>query len=170
MSMYKYIQETFQNEYKERSQEYKERLARWADEPVVKRIDKPTNIARARKLGYKDKQGVIVVRVRVDGGKTKRERFDGGRKPSKSGRFYSRHKSLRMIAEERANREYRNCEVVNSYFVGSRSNTKYYEVILVDRNHPAIINDKFYSQIIRRKGRAFRGLTSAGRKVRGLLA
>jgi len=44
-------------------------------------------------------------------------------------------------------------------------------VILVDKMHPSIIADKRISWISEKKhtGRAFRGLTSAGRRSRGLL-
>jgi len=44
----------------------------------------------------------------------------------------------------------------------------WYEVILVDRSHPQILADKRINWIIVKKGRVFRGLTSAGRKSRGL--
>lgn len=168
MSMYKNMRESFAEEYKSNSPLYKERLVRWNSAPSVERTEKPTNIARARELGYKAKSGVIVVRVRVPKGKRKRKQVGGGRKPSKSGRFFSRQKSLRSIAEDRAARKYINAEVLNSYFVGATGQVRFYEVILLDRSSPAIQNDKIYSSIIAQKGRAFRALTKSGRTHRGL--
>ncbi|MHA1999018.1 MAG: 50S ribosomal protein L15e, partial [Promethearchaeota archaeon] len=46
----------------------------------------------------------------------------------------------------------------------------YYEVILVDPFHPVIIADKEINWICStvQKGRVYRGLTSAGKKARGL--
>ena len=46
----------------------------------------------------------------------------------------------------------------------------WYEIILVDKSHPAIKADKKMSWVCsgKHKNRAFRGLTSAGRKSRGL--
>ena len=44
----------------------------------------------------------------------------------------------------------------------------WYEVILVDRDHPSIQKDKDLGPIARQRGRVFRGLTSAGKKTRGL--
>lgn len=170
MGAYKYIRESFQQEYKERSPEFRAKLARWNAEPVMKRIEKPTNIARARELGYKDKQGVVVVRARILKGLTKRAKIGGGRKPSKSGRFYARKKSERSIVEERVGRTYSNCEVLNSYYVGEDGKAKYFEVILLDRGNHSITNDPIYSRIIGMKGRAYRGLTSSGRRHRGLLS
>ena len=168
MSMYKQMQETFINEYKERSQEYKARIVRWSAEPPVNRIEKPTNIARARELGYKAKEGILVARVRVLGGKKKRPMFSGGRKPSKSGRYFSRQKSVQSIAEERAGRRFTNCEVLNSYFVGEAGATKFYEVILLDKSHPAITSDPIYRNVVAQQRRATRGLTHSGRKHRGI--
>jgi large subunit ribosomal protein L15e len=79
-------------------------------------------------------------------------------------------KSLRLIAEERAARKFPNAEVLNSYWVGEDGRSKWFEVILVDTAHPAIKSDKDVSWITERqhKRRALRGLTSAGKNVRGL--
>ena len=168
MSFYSRIVQTFQEEYKSRSPEYRARLAKWRREPVVVRVEKPTNLGRARELGYKAKQGVLVARVRVRRGRRKRPKPDLGRKPSKMGRFFSPGKSLQRQAEEKAARRFINCEVVGSYWVGEDGEHKFYEVILADRSHPAVQSDPFLGSLVRRRGRAFRGLTSAGRKGRGL--
>ncbi len=169
MGISKYIKATFQQEYKERSDILRNRIAKWRKENSVVRVDKPTNVARARELGYKDKEGVIVARVRVRKGMRKRQKPMGGRKPSKNARFFAYRKSYQSVAEERANRKFSNAEVLNSYYVGEDGNYVFYEVILLDRSSASIINDKEYQKIIKQKGRAFRGLTSAGRKHRGLL-
>src|SRR5208283_2367646 len=109
---------------------------------------KPTNLARARKLGYKAKQGVVIVRVKVSKGKSKRRQPSGGRKPSKSGRYYTRSKSMQAIAEERATKKFSNTEVLNSYFVGDSGTHSYYEVIMLDTSSPVIRADPFYSKVI----------------------
>ena len=170
MGAYKYIRESFQEGYKERSSVLKTRIALWNSESSLKRIEKPTNVARARVLGYKDKQGVIVVRARIKKGLRKRAKPRGGRKPSKSGRFFSRKKSLQAIAEERSSRSYSNCEVLNSYYVGEDGKSKYFEVMLLDRNHGSIAADSLYSTMIGMRGRAFRGLTASGKKHRGIVS
>jgi large subunit ribosomal protein L15e len=71
---YKLIQETFQKEYKERSELYRKRIAEWRRQPPVVQVEKPTNIAAARRKGYKAKEGFIIVRVRVKRGKRKTEK------------------------------------------------------------------------------------------------
>jgi len=166
MGFYKLVKQAFKKEHKERSPLYKKRLIDWRKAGVVERVNKPTNIARARELGYKAKQGFTVARVKVGRGRRKRPKPDLGRKPSKSGRFFSPGKSLQRIAEEKASTKFPNLEVLNSYWVGEDGNYKYFEVLLVDTSHPAIKNDKSISWICNQRGRAYRGLTSSGKKGR----
>jgi len=52
--------------------------------------------------------------------------------------------------------------------VGADGKHHFYEVILVDRSHPAILNDKDINWITGEKNRVYRGKTSAGKKGRGL--
>jgi large subunit ribosomal protein L15e len=60
--------------------------------------------------------------------------------------------------------------VLNSYFVGEDGVFKYYEVILIDPNHNAIRHDPKLQWTTKNanKHREIHGLTSAGRKHRGL--
>lgn len=137
-------------------------IIKWRREPVIIRLDSPTRPRRARSLGYKAKQGYTVVRVRVKAGGRTRPRFRAGRKPSKSGRKkYYPKKGLRMIAEEKASRKHPNMEVLNSYWAGEDSVHKWFEIILVDRTHPAV-----KTGAAKQRGRAARGLTSAGKKLK----
>lgn len=145
-----------------------ERMIEWRKGPAVVRIPKPTNLKRARELGYKAKQGVIVVRVRVRRGGRRKPRPSRGRRPKRMGVLkHTPKKSIQWIAEERAARKFPNLEVLNSYWVGEDGKYKYYEVIMVDPNHPAIISDPQLSSL--QRGRVFRGLTAAGRRARGLV-
>jgi large subunit ribosomal protein L15e len=126
---------------------------------------------RARKLGYKAKQGIIVARVKVRRGGRRKSRYERNRKTSKMGvNKITMGKSIQRIAEERAGRRFRNMEVLNSYWVGEDGKHKWYEVILVDPCSPSIQSDKDLNWITNdvHRGRAVRGKTSAGRKGRGL--
>jgi len=167
--LYHYLRELWKKPY-ERISDYKEKLTAWRKEGAIVRLDKPTRIDRARALGYREKQGFVVVRVRIRKGGRRRPAYGrGGRKPKKAGIVtFTPKKSHQLIAEERAARKYPNLEVLNSYWVGDDGTYKYFEVILVDPNHPAIKSDKKINWILRQKGRVFRGLTSAGKKMRGL--
>lgn len=148
----------------------KQKLIEWRKQHTVERIDKPTRLDRARTLGYKAKQGFVLARVRVrKGGRRRRLYGRKGRKPSKAGLVhFSFGKSKQQIAEEKAARKFVNCEVLNSYPVGEDGRYKWFEVIMVDPNHPNIINDPKINWILRQRRRVFRGLTSSGKKSRGL--
>lgn len=147
------------------------RLIQWRREPVVTRVDGPTRLDRARQAGYKAKQGVIVARVRVRRGGLRKERHRSGRVPSKAGvRRITASKSIQRIGEERTGKRFPNLEVLNSYYVADDGRHHYYEVILIDPHHPAIQNDDDLGWVAEssHKDRAGRGLTSAGKKGRGL--
>lgn len=171
-SFYKYISDAWKKKSKELKEIIKKRLIEWRKEPTVKRIEKPTRLDRARSLGYRAKQGFVLARVKVRKGGRKRRLYGrGGRKPSKAGLVkFTPKKSLRWIAEEKAQRKFRNLEVLNSYPVGEDGKYKYFEVILVDPNHPNIKADPKIKWICEKqhRKRVFRGLTSAGKKARGL--
>lgn len=148
----------------------KSRLIQWRKEERFVRIDKPTRIDRARALGYKAKQGFIVVRARLQkGGRTRPHYLRKARKPSKAGvsRFTSKQ-SLQAIVEQRVARKYTNLEVLNSYWVGEDGRYVWYEVILVDPHHPVIRSDKNINWITegQHRRRAFRGLTAAAKRAR----
>jgi len=111
----------------------KERAIRWRRQPSVVRVPKPTRIDKARRLGYKAKQGFVVVRVRVRKGGRRRPRPRSGRRPKAMGvKKLTPVKSIRLIAEERAARKFPNLEVLNSYWVWEDGRYKWYEVIMVD--------------------------------------
>ena len=78
--------------------------------------------------------------------------------------------SYKWIAEQRVERKYKNLVVLNSYPIGKDGINYFYEVICVDTQRPEIKNDKTINWICKpiNKKRALRGLTSAGKKSRGL--
>ena len=144
----------------------------WRRGPSFVRIEHPTRIDRARELGYRAKPGYVVVRARVRRGGRRKPWPMGGRHPKRRGmNKITMGKSIQRMAEERVSKRHPNMEVLNSYWVGEDGGHKYYEVILVDPQHPAIKNDPKINWICepQHRGRAFRGLTSAGRKGRGLM-
>ncbi len=168
--MYKFLAQLWKKPKEGLGEVYKENIVRWRSEPGVTRAARPTRLDRARSLGYKAKQGVAVVRVRVKRGGRKTPKRAGGRRPKRAGRFFTLNKPMQQIAEEKAARKYKNMQVLNSYWVGEDGKYKWYEVILVDPSHPGIKHDKDLRWIVSGKhtGRASRGLTSSGKKSRGL--
>lgn len=169
---YKYIAEA----YKRPDRSYvkalmRKRLIEWRRQPTISRIDRPTRLDRARKLGYKAKQGFVMVRIRVRRGGLRKVRPKAGRRPKRMGvKKFKPGKSIRLIAEERAARKFPNLETLNSYWVGEDGRSKWFEVIMVDPNHPSIRTDGDINWICQKQHtrRVFRSLTSAGKKVRAL--
>lgn len=148
-----------------------ERQQRWRQQGAIERIERPTRIDRARSLGYKAKQGIVVVRASVRKGTARKSRFRAGRRSKRQGvNRIGRTKNTQRIAEERTSRRYPNLRVLNSYWVGEDGSQRWFEVILVDPHHPAIKADDDLNWICEpdQQNRAFRGLTSAGQRNRGL--
>ena len=149
----------------------RDRMAGWRREPVFQRIERPTRLDAARRVGYRAKQGITVVRTRVRRGGLRKGKIHMKRKPSKAGiKKITMAKSIQRMAEERTSKRYPNLEVLNSYWVGEDGKNKFFEVIMVDPHHPAIKADKQLSWIAEgnsHRGRAFRGKTSAGKRGRG---
>jgi large subunit ribosomal protein L15e len=147
------------------------RLQDWRDQGAVERIERPTRLDRARSLGYKAKQGVVLARSRVRKGSARKPRPVRGRRSKRSGSTrITRNKSIQRIAEERTARKHENLEVVNSYWVGEDGRYQWFEVIMLDPDHPAIENDPDLNWVTdaSQRGRAFRGQTNAGRQERGI--
>ncbi|CAI9762346.1 unnamed protein product [Fraxinus pennsylvanica] len=118
-------------------------------------------------------QGFVIYRVRVRRGGRKRPVPKGivYGKPTNQGVTQLKfQRSKRSVAEERAGRKLGGLKVLNSYWINEDSTYKYFEVILVDPAHNAIRNDPRINWICNpvHKHRELRGLTSAGKKYRGL--
>merc|ERR1719215_66476 len=141
--------------------------------PAIHRASRPTRPDKARRLGYKAKQGFVIYRVRIRRGGRKRPNPKGAvyGKPCNQGvkhlKFQRNHRS---VAEERVGRRCGNLRVLNSYWVKQDASYKFFEVIMVDPQHNAIRNDPRINWIVNpvHKHREMHGLTSAGRKSRGL--
>jgi large subunit ribosomal protein L15e len=172
-SMYAFVREAWKRPAESQVKDLQwHRMQSWRREGSVVRVERPTRIDRARNLGYKAKQGVAVVRVKIRRGGRRKSRYVRARRSIRMGKNrITPAKSLQRIAEERASRKYPNMEVLNSYWVGQDGRQKWFEVILVDGHHPAVMSDKSLSWVgsPTQRGRAERGKTSAGRKGRGMM-
>eukprot|EP00456_Euglypha_rotunda_P043822 TRINITY_DN343_c0_g1_i12.p1 TRINITY_DN343_c0_g1~~TRINITY_DN343_c0_g1_i12.p1 ORF type:complete len:204 (+),score=13.38 TRINITY_DN343_c0_g1_i12:110-721(+) len=174
MGAYKFLEEIWKKKQSDvlrfilriRSWEYRQL-------PTIHRVSRPSRPDKARRLGYKAKQGFVIYRVRVRRGGRKRPNANGivYGKPANQGINQLKPKrSHRSVAEERVGRRAPNLRLLNSYWVNQDAAYKYYEVILVDPSHSAIRRDPRINWIAKpvHKHRELRGLTSAGRKSRGI--
>jgi large subunit ribosomal protein L15e len=149
--MYRHMQQAWRKPKASYVQDLmRQRVVIWRKQPIVNRIEKPTRIDRARRLGYKAKKGFVVVRIRIRRGGRRKPRPKMGRRQKRMGvSKYTPAKSIKLIAEERVARKYPNLEVLNSYWVWEDGVSKWYEVILVDPSHPSIKSDKNVGWIAR---------------------
>jgi len=146
----------------------RKRMVEWRHSGVFTVLDKPLRLDRARAIGYQDKKGVVVVRVRIKRGGHKKSRPNKGRRSKRMTVRKTLKMNYKWIAEQRVARKYQNLEVLNSYLIGKDGVNYFYEVILIDPQRPEIKSDKKFSWVIDNKKRPMRGLTSAGKKSRGL--
>ena len=171
-SAYRYIARSFRETQGPAGQALRhERLLTWRRETSVTRLVHPTRLDRARAIGWKAKNGFVLVRVRVRRGGQGKRAIIAGRRPKRKGILrMTLAKSLQRIAEERAAKHHPNLEVLNSYWVGEDGQQKFFEVLLIDPAAPEIRADPRLQWIVSsaHKGRVFRGLTRAGRDSRGL--
>lgn len=169
MSYYKYAKEQYEQPKENLDELWQQRLVEWRQQETLVKVDNPTRLPKARSQGYKSKKGFTVVRSRIGKGGTKRERITAGRRPKRTGQTrFSSKKSKQVIAEERASKKYENLEVLDSYWVAEDGNNHWFEVIMVDPEHPEIKSDEDLNWICDERNRAERGLTPASKSSRGL--
>ncbi|VEL16813.1 unnamed protein product [Protopolystoma xenopodis] len=159
MGAYKFMQELYRHKQSD-VMRYILRLRNWEfrQSNKIVRVSRPTRPDKARRLGYKAKQGFVIYRARVRRGNRKRPVPKGATygKPTNEG--------------DRVGRKCGSLRVLNSYWVGEDSTFKFFEVICIDPFHKAIRRDPHVNWICqaRQKHREMRGLTSASKKSRGL--
>uniref|UniRef100_A0A8C6TNY5 Ribosomal protein L15 n=1 Tax=Neogobius melanostomus TaxID=47308 RepID=A0A8C6TNY5_9GOBI len=154
MGAYKYMQELWRKKQSD-VMRFLLRVRCWQYRQLsnLHRAPRPTRPDKARRLGYKAKQGYVIYRIRV--------RRGGRKRPVPKGATYGKPvhhgvnqikfaRSLQSVAEERAGRHCGALRVLNSYWA-------------VRRNP----DTQWITKAVH-KHREMRGLTSAGKKSRGL--
>jgi large subunit ribosomal protein L15e len=174
MGAYKYLEEL----YKKKQSDvlrfvFRMRCWEYRQLNVIHRASRPSRPDKARRLGYKAKQGYVIYRVRVRRGGRKRQAPKGqvyGKPASQGISQLKFQRSHRSVAEERVGKKCGNLRVLNSYWVNEDATFKFFEVILVDPSHKAIRKDPRINWICNavHKHREMRGLTATGKKNRGL--
>ena len=154
-SAYRYMSETWKKHEQGYGTAQWNRLVEWRAGDSFVRVERPLRVDRAR----------------VRRGGLRKKRFVQGRVPSKMGvNKITMRQNTQAIAEVRASKHFPNLNVLNSYWIGEDGHDHYYEVILVDAHHPSIQADKDLGWMAQPSAtrRVLRGMTSAGKKHRGL--
>ncbi|XP_005105828.1 60S ribosomal protein L15 [Aplysia californica] len=174
MGAYKYMQEIYRKKQSD-IMRFLIRVRCWQFRQLsaIHRASRPMRPDKARRLGYRAKQGYVIYRVRIKRGGRKRPVPKGctyGKPKTHGVNQLKFQRSHRNVAEERVGRKCGALRVLNSYWVAQDSTYKFFEIILVDPFHKTIRRDPAIQWICRsvHKHRELRGLTSAGKSSRGL--
>eukprot|EP00915_Cephaloidophora_sp_WS-2016_P001161 GHVH01001602.1.p1 GENE.GHVH01001602.1~~GHVH01001602.1.p1 ORF type:complete len:206 (+),score=19.40 GHVH01001602.1:40-657(+) len=175
MGAYRFLEEIYKNKQSDVAR-FLSRVRTWEYRqlPGVCSVGSPTRPEKARKLGYKAKEGYSVFRCRI-------RRGDKMRDVSK-GICYGKPRNAGVHQQKRAVNHQNEAEqlvgrtlgaamrILNSYYLTKDGTHKYYEVIAVHPGSQSIRNDPTINWIVagKHKHREMRGKTSAGRKHRGL--
>jgi large subunit ribosomal protein L15e len=137
--MYRQISRQWRSLIHSSSQVYKQRAIAWRRGETLVRINRPTRLDRAKALGYKAKQGIVVIRIKISRGGMRQKRPTSGRRPKHLGTLKIKgHFSSQDTAERRAKEKFPNTELLGSYPVYQDGRFIWYEVILADSNHPSL--------------------------------
>ena len=137
--MYSEISKTWRTLVREASPVFKQRGIAWRHGPTLVRVDRPTRLDRARALGYKAKQGIVVVRIKLTRGGMRQKRPVSGRRPKHMGVVKIKGAfNSQDTAERRVSEKYPNTNVLGSYPVYQDGKFIWYEVVLADMNHPSL--------------------------------
>jgi len=112
-----------------------ERMTQWRRQGAVFRVSRPLRLDRARRMGYRAKQGYVVVRVRVRRGGFSKPRPRSGRRQKALG--VVKHKvnvSVKREALGRALRRFPNLSPLGAYWLAEDGRNMWFDVLMVDRS------------------------------------
>ncbi|OLD32764.1 MAG: 50S ribosomal protein L15 [Thaumarchaeota archaeon 13_1_40CM_2_39_13_2] len=129
--------------WRENAPELRAKAVEWRRQNSLVRVERPSRIQKARQLGYKAKQGIVVIRMRVGRGNMRRKRPVAGRRPKHLGVLRIKPAlSMQKVAERRVLERHPNMKLLGSYYLYQDGLYLWYEVILADPSHPRILKDK----------------------------
>ena len=129
--------------WRENAPELRAKAVEWRRQNSLVRVERPSRIQKARQLGYKAKQGIVVIRMRVGRGNMRRKRPVAGRRPKHLGVLRIKPAlNMQKVAERRVLERHPNMQLLGSYYLYQDGLYLWYEVILADPSHPRIVKDK----------------------------
>ena len=129
--------------WRENAPELRAKAVEWRRQTSLVRVERPSRIQKARQLGYKAKQGIVVIRMRVGRGNMRRKRPVAGRRPKHLGVLRIKPAlSMQKVAERRVLERHPNMKLLGSYYLYQDGLYLWYEVIIADPSHPRILKDK----------------------------
>jgi large subunit ribosomal protein L15e len=146
--LYRQVSKSWQSILHEKSGDIRARAVVLRKQPALLRLERPSRLDRARMLGYKAKQGVIIVRSRVSRGGMRRKRPTSGRRPKHLGVLRMKADvPVQAVAERRALVKYPNMKLLGSYLLWKDGRFAWFECILVDPLNPSIKKDYNFKRV-----------------------
>ncbi|TLX92104.1 MAG: 50S ribosomal protein L15, partial [Thaumarchaeota archaeon] len=104
--------------WRENAPELRAKAVEWRRQNSLVRVERPSRIQKARQLGYKAKQGVVVIRMRVGRGNMRKKRPVAGRRPKHLGVLRIKPAlSMQKVAERRVLERHPNMKLLGSYYL-----------------------------------------------------
>ncbi len=147
--MYSEIGKTWQRVFHEKAGDISSRAVLLRKGPTIERLERPSRLDRARMLGYKAKDGVVVVRIKVSRGGMRRKRPTSGRRPKHLGVLRMKSdEPTQGVAERRVREKFPNLRMLGSYIFYKDGKHAWYECVLIDPNNPSISKDYNYRRAL----------------------
>src|SRR5579872_5659682 len=144
-ALYSQIGETWQKVFKDKSGDILQRAIELRKGPTMTRIERPSRLDKARMFGYKAKEGVVVIRIKIAAGGMRRPRPVSGRRPKHLGVLRMKSdEPLQKVAERRVREKHANLKLLGSYLLWVDGKHRWFECIMIDPQHPAIKKDYDY--------------------------
>ena len=123
------IGETWQKVFKEKSGDILQRAIELRKGPTMERIERPSRLDKARMFGYKAKEGVVVIRIKIGAGGMRRPRPVSGRRPKHLGVLRMKSdEPLQKVAERRVREKHANLKLLGSYLLWVDGKHRWYEM------------------------------------------
>jgi large subunit ribosomal protein L15e len=152
MPLYREVSKTWQGIFSEKPPHIRAKAVELRDEPAMLRVEHPWRLDRARALGYRAKEGVVVVRMRVSRGGMRKKRPTSGRRPKHMGVLKIKSDvSSQSVAERRVSERHPNLKLIGSYPVWKDGIHAWYECVLIDPENPSIRSDYNYRRLLGKK-------------------
>jgi len=143
------MSKTWQKVYGEKAGDILQRAIALRKGPTIARIERPSRLSKARMMGYKAKDGVVVVRIKLRRGGMRRPRPTSGRRSKHMGVLRMKSdEPVQRVAERRVLEKYRNLRLLGSYLYWQDGKHSWFECILIDPLNPSINSDYNYRRFL----------------------
>ena len=146
---YSEIGKTWQKVFHSKEGNIAQRAIQLRRGPTIERLERPSRLDKARMFGYKAKDGVVVVRIRLSRGGMRRKRPTSGRRSKHMGVLRMKSdEPVQHVAERRVLEKYPNMKLLGSYIFWYDGKHAWYECVLIDPLNPSIKKDYNYRRAL----------------------